>query len=165
MDNIQKKQCEVCKKFFDKPYTESSKRWAARRFCALICKNEWSKGKLFAPEKTLFKKGSISVFKGEKRENITGKNHGKWKGGRYQRPDGYIMVLVPGHPYGKGNGYIREHRYVMEQKIGRYLKPTEVVHHLNEIKFDNRIENLELLSGKGEHSSLHLSKNYWLGRK
>ena len=48
----------------------------------------------------------------------------------------------------------RAHRLVIENKIGRRLKTDEVVHHINENKLDNRIENLELMT-REEHTSHH----------
>lgn len=49
---------------------------------------------------------------------------------------------------------IRTHRHVMQEYLGRELKSNELVHHKNGNKFDNRIENLEIVS-RSEHMKMH----------
>jgi hypothetical protein len=80
-----------------------------------------------------------------------GENHRDWKGGRLLAADGYILLYMPEHPDARKSGYILEHRYVMEQAIGRRLTEIEVVHHINGDTQDNRIENLELFQSNAEH--------------
>lgn len=67
--------------------------------------------------------------------------------GRYKDGDGYIQLTVTGRKDGKRGpvaGSIAEHRFVMEQHLGRRLMPREQVHHINGVRDDNRLENLEL---------------------
>ena len=74
--------------------------------------------------------------------------------GEYRRIDkeGYVRVYAPNEPGAYKSGQIKEHRLVMQQHLGRPLESYEEIHHINGIKTDNRIENLQLRSnrhGKG----------------
>ena len=72
------------------------------------------------------------------------------RGDGYLDKDGYTCISLPwGHSYIKTanvRGWILEHRLVMAQHLGRNLKKSEIVHHLNGNKKDNRIENLTIMS-------------------
>lgn len=82
----------------------------------------------------------------------SGAGHPEWQGGRIVDKDGYVLLWTPDHPNRrKHTRHMLEHRLVMEQHLGRLLDPSEVVHHKNGNKQDNRIENLELFSSNGEH--------------
>lgn len=83
---------------------------------------------------------------------LKGENHLRWQGGLVITKQGYIREWVPdNYPFvsmrPKGTNHILQHRLVMAEALGRPLKDTEQVHHRNNIKDDNRIENLELRTG------------------
>jgi hypothetical protein len=69
--------------------------------------------------------------------------------------NGYKVVKVVNHPFANKRGYIYEHRLVMEKELGRYLNPKEIVHHIDGIKLNNKIENLKLFSTTNEHTTFH----------
>jgi len=107
-----------------------------------------SKAALVRPPTSISTKEKMSKSRKGKR---IGKNNPHWKGGRNRNNNGYILIKVYNHPYSDKSGYIYEHRLVMEKELGRYLKPEEVVHHINNISDDNRIENLMLFKNSSNH--------------
>lgn len=110
----------------------------------------WNRGK-----KGCYSKKQIERLKKSHLGKNLGKEHPNWKGGIRISTDGYVMIFSMNHPYKDKNNCVYEHRLVMEKHLGRTLLPTEVVHHINEIKDDNRIENLMLFSSKSEHTRFH----------
>lgn len=86
--------------------------------------------------------------------------NGKWKGGRIVDKDGYILIKMPNHLFCNNQGYVREHRFMMEKQIGRYLYQQEVVHHINGNKNDNHIDNLKLMN-KNLHASINHGRIYF----
>lgn len=116
------------------------------KYCSVRCTNLNFKGQHFSP--------ATELKPGNKPHN--------YKGYRFtqSRPQSgiYKEIFIPNHPYANKNGYMREHRLIVEKHIGRYLEPNEVVDHINMNTLDNRIENLRLME-KREHDRMNVHLN------
>jgi len=97
--------------------------------------------------------------------------HGHYKehnGKKARWSDGYVDVLLKPddffYPMAKKGGWVREHRLVMAQSLGRCLQPWEIVHHKDGDRSNNDINNLELADSVSAHIKGH-SKGYKDGYK
>lgn len=116
------------------------------KYCSTGCANESQRGKHHSPE-TEWEKG-----------------HDPWnrKGYRYTQSRKhspiYKQIHLPDNPMADSRGYVREHRLVMSEFIGRPLQADEVVHHIDGDGLNNDINNLQLLD-KREHDRMNVGLN------
>lgn len=76
------------------------------------------------------------------------------KGNSKNTYKGYISVKDP-HRLDSKKTYILKHRFVMEKHIGRKLKKSEVVHHINGNIRNNNLNNLMLFPNQKAHTTFH----------
>ena len=116
-----------------------------KREC-LLCNRELSK-----KQKRFCSRSCNASYYNSKMQGEYARN---WKGGRCYNSEGYVRIYLPDHPNACYK-YVYEHRYIVEQDIGRMLKTEEIVHHQNGKKDYNEIENLHLYSSQSEHCKTH----------
>jgi len=92
------------------------------------------------------------------RKKMVGPSNPAWKGGvTYFRKHGnykaikYVRCPQEYLPMARKDGYVMEHRLLVAEAMGRPLKRTEVVHHINHDPQDNRLENLQLFGSNLDH--------------
>jgi len=107
-------------------------------------------GKHFGP---MSEQGKINISIAQRH-----RKHVNWKGGKII-VKGYRLVKNKSHPNRTKNNYILESRLIAEDMLGRYLKPEEVVHHINKNTLDNRSINLMVFKNTSAHSRWHGGKN------
>jgi len=86
-----------------------------------------------------------------------GKRNPSWKGGQ-TISDGYVYIRTLEHPRTDKRGYVKRAILILEEKLGRAIRDGYDCHHINEIKDDDRPENLEEKE-HGKHASYHLIGN------
>lgn len=120
---------------------------------------EWSHvGQRFCSHRCFLDNDNVGQRLAHLASQRVGEKHPNWKGGRRVVGGGYILVKSNQTPSVRRNGYILEHRLVMENKTGKYLNPNEIVHHIDGNVQNNSVENLLLLEDQSEHMILHRSQ-------
>lgn len=158
-------KCKVCKSVFYKTPGEIRHRGIIQ-FCSYDCYirsfKDVSKNSNYIRKKCA--ECGAEIYKLKSRANKTKKSfcnrecmikyhkiNPPRKSNGYWYENGYRVLYV-----GSGKG-IKEHIKVMEDHIGRKLKPNETIHHRNRDRTDNRIENL-VLATRSEHQMIHREK-------
>jgi len=133
------------------PFETFPSHFNRRKYCSSKCKH------------------TSEAFLRAKSEQAAGDLNPNWRGGRSLRHDGYVYARAADHPYAGPNGYVLEHRLVMEAWLRendpssaflitlgmqRYLAPALVVHHRDGDRTNNAIENLECMTGD-QHKRHH----------
>jgi hypothetical protein len=142
-----KKICRFCGNEFPVKYPKNP-----NVLCSLVCKYKETaqrQSKKFKTKNPIHSPAVIKKMVAVRRANgsyVSGKKHPQYKNG-YWFERGYKIIVVSGKR-------ISEHRHIMEQHLGRKLTTNEVVHHINENKLDNRLENLQLMT-RAQHMKHH----------
>ena len=148
--------CAICgKKMYKKPSAIAKIKYGVT--CSKVCANAL--------------KAQYMAGEGNHQYRLTGDKNASFKGQTTISNYGYILEYCPGHPYPHDRSHsttrVLQHRLVIEQNSDKFddeyfeiidgwkvLKQEYDVHHINEIKTDNRLENLQILT-RSEHTIHH----------
>lgn len=106
-------------------------------FICQLCRKEFTKLRCYSKNLFCSRKCADNW---KKNTYPSGEKAFNWKGGRKLDHKGYVLLWVT-----KEKRYIQEHRLIMQKFLKRKLERWEQVHHVNGIKDDNRISNLEVV--------------------
>ena len=83
----------------------------------------------------------------------------------------YLAVQRPAHPKARSDGYVYIHQLQAEKKLGRQLNEKECVHHIDENKYNNALDNIIVFKTKSDHAAFHsgcdiyLDGDVWVAKK
>lgn len=86
-------------------------------------------------------------------------NGPNWKGGKPKTSTGYILQYSPKHKFASVEGYVPKHRLIWEIYHKACLLKWSNVHHINHVRDDNRIENLEAMTS-WKHTYDHKKQDF-----
>lgn len=105
-----------------------------------------------------------------KRNGIAKRGKPSWNAGKTFEPKkvgtsyidyhGYRQIWIGASAsieYGRKDGYVLEHRKVVQDHLGRPLTRDELIHHLDGDKLNNEIKNLFVCSDTYHHRDIHIS--------
>ncbi len=105
---------------------------------------QWVKDKISKSLKGIKRKPFTKEHRAAISKSCKGKKMGclnpRWNTGNLKHGPGYVFLRMPGHRLADSNGYVLEHRYIMEKHLNRPLSSKEVIHHKNGRYDDNRIK-------------------------
>lgn len=87
------------------------------------------------------------------RKDTRREKNGHWKGGRYIKDSGYVMVYNPEHGRANSNGYVCEHISIAEKVLGKRLPDGVQIHHYGK-KDDNT--KIVICENQEYHYLLHV---------
>ncbi len=108
-------------------------------------------GELVVPNKHRYYRGADTWFIPGHQNR--GANHPNYKGGQVIAK-GYVWFLIPDHPRHTPRGYVKRAWLVMEEQLGRYLEPGEIVHHKDGDKLNDDPNNL-MVTDRRRHGHEH----------
>jgi len=150
---LRTRTCVICKTVFQRHISPAEIRAGKGIICSRPCGRKYSSlanrrgefrncikcGKSFYAKPSEDRRGYVRQYcKLSCKQNV---------GGKCISADGYYIVNTP-------HGQMKEHRWIMEQHLGRRLRSTEIVHHKDHNKLNNEIANLELTT-RAEHNRIH----------
>lgn len=136
------------------PYSHNGKI-LKRIYCKVHCTNC---NKTILREKSAVTKSKTQIFSCSKeclKAMRCGPKNSRFIERKYKRgtPGSYILLWRPEHPNAR-LGRVSEHRLVIEEHLGRFLRDDEFIHHINCRKDDNRLENL-IVCSNFQHNRAH----------
>lgn len=153
LSKLRELKCVVCNKTFYKNISPSEILSGRGKVCSKECKNKLNsiqKNKSFtricANCGKEFSMKPSEDRRGYARKYCSRKCFQPTETGEAISSDGYYVINRK-----------KVHRIIMENSLGRKLSSSEIVHHINHNKLDNRIDNLQIMT-KGEHNSLHFAR-------